>query len=210
MSALKKQKTAAAATPNKTRFFENLDAVLEARGGVGQMLIVGIGGDDEEDEEEEEDLGKDYTEEQLATLRYIIITNKRAKLIEKAYDFTDPNGGWFNTNSGNIVIAGIPAQITKALKPKDIPSRFDGLFALTTALDTNDYWLHDNECYGEDGTLDKAIIKLGKAWKALLKHTSDELGIDPEYTRPGIESLLSKFEEKVGETDCIEVDFKWK
>ena len=143
-------------------------------------------------------------------MRYIIITNKRAKLIEKAYDFTDPNGGWFNTNSGNIVIEGIPAQITRALKPKDIPSRFDGLFALTTALDTNDFWLHDNECYGEDGSLDEAILKLGKAWKSLLKHTCDELGIDPEYTRPGIESLLSKFEEKVDETECIEVAFKWK
>ena len=56
--------------------------------------------------------------------------------------------------------------------------------SLTTALDTNDYWLHDKEHYGEDGLLDRAILKLGKAWKALLKHTCDELGIDPEYTVP--------------------------
>ena len=84
----------------------------------------------------EDDDGKDYTtEDQLATLRYIIITAKRAKLIDKAYDFSDPNGGWFNTRSGNIVIKGIPALIAKVLKPKDIPPRFDGLLALTIALD---------------------------------------------------------------------------
>ena len=39
----------------------------------------------------------------------------------------------------------------------------------------------------------------GKSWKALLKKSDSELGIDPEFTRPGVAAFLKKFEDKVGE-----------
>ena len=44
--------------------------------------------------------------------------------------FVDPHDGMFNTHSGNIVIAGIPGQIKKALKAKvsNISSNLNRLF----------------------------------------------------------------------------------
>lgn len=52
---------------------------------------------------------------------------------------------------------------------------------------------------------------LGKAWSGLLAHTDAELGIDSEYTRPGIEALLRRFTESVNSTleqvDCA--PFEW-
>ena len=34
---------------------------------------------------------------------------------------------------------------------------------------------------------------LGKYWSTLLAHTDEELGIDSEFTRPGVEALLAQF-----------------
>ena len=39
--------------------------------------------------------------------------------------------------------------------------------------------------------------KLGAAWSDLLAHTDAELGIDSEYTRPGVEALLDVFAESI-------------
>lgn len=69
--------------------------------------------------------------------------------------------------------------------------------------------MHDNECWGEGGDLDKAIILLGKTWKKLLTKSNAELGIDEEYTRPGIESLLSQFANSVHSCESTEIEFKW-
>ena len=43
------------------------------------------------------------------------------------------------------------------------------------------------------------MVGLGKAWSTLLAHTDAELGIDSEYTRPGIEALLNEFAENVND-----------
>ena len=52
----------------------------------------------------------------------------------EADKFVDPNGGWFNTHTGNVVISGIPKKIKAAARAKSIPVRFETLFALTYAL----------------------------------------------------------------------------
>ena len=123
--------------------------------------------------------------------------------------FVDPNGGWFNTNSGNIVIDGIPNQVKKAKAKKTIPEQFDRMFALTYALKELDFWMHDNECWGEGEDLEKAITLLGKTWTKLLTKSNAELGIDAEFTRPGIEKLLTQFAESVEACESIEKEFKW-
>ena len=52
---------------------------------------------------------------------------------------------------------------------------------------------------------------LGKYWATLLVHTDAELGIDSEFTRPGILALLGKFKEEVESTRAFEdcKPFKW-
>ena len=70
--------------------------------------------------------------------------------------------------------------------------QFDALFGLTHGLKSYDTWMHDNECWEPGCELEKAIKALAKAWKDTLKKGDAELGIDPEFTRPGIESLLEQ------------------
>lgn len=52
---------------------------------------------------------------------------------------------------------------------------------------------------------------LGKYWATLLVHTDAELGIDAEFTRPGILALLQKFKEEVESSGAFEEckPFKW-
>lgn len=88
--------------------------------------------------------------------------------------------------------------------------KFDAMFALTYCLNDFDIWMNDNECWGEGGELEQAITLLGKTWKKLLKKSNEELGIDAEYTRKGIEALLEKFEETVDSCESITNSFEWK
>ena len=91
----------------------------------------------------------EYSEEQVTTLRHIIITDHRAKCLDKAEIFAtcDQTDGFamFNTHTGNTVIAGIPGEVKKALKKKSLPEQFDSLFALTYCLHSYESWMHDNE-----------------------------------------------------------------
>lgn len=47
------------------------------------------------------------------------------------------------------------------MKLKTAADKFDSLFALTYLLNSEDYWLHDNECYEKRGALEAAIKLLG-------------------------------------------------
>lgn len=47
------------------------------------------------------------------------------------------------------------------MKLKTTADKFDSLFALTYLLNSEDYWLHDNECYEKGGALEVAIKLLG-------------------------------------------------
>jgi hypothetical protein len=191
-------------------FFDTLDAVKQRYSIEDAILIRGVQRDDDDEEEEEEedddeeDADRVYTAEELAQLRYVLLTTWRKRMIDDAIKFV--TGGqvgsmfmMFNTNSGNKVCAGIQKQVTKALKLATLPEQFDSLFALTFALDRYDDWLNDNEYWERGGILEKGLKALAKAWKGLLVNTDASLGIDPEYTRAGIEALLEDMEEKVGE-----------
>jgi len=198
-------------------YWNKVDQVKAACGGSGYMIIVGLGDDDEEDDEDDEDdyegdkenVKKNYTAEQLDTLRLVILNDRRIKFLDKAEKFTDPNDGWFNTSTGNKVIFGIPSEVKKAMKFKTFPEKFDAFFALTYCLYENDIWMNDNECWGQGSELDQAISILGKTWKSLLPKSNEELGID-EYTRNGVEALLEKFEETVDSCESINISFEWK
>jgi len=188
-------------------YFANLNTVVQANNMIGYVPLVAIVRDGEE--EEDEDDKNEFTAAELNSLRCVLVNAKRQSLIDSAMKFVDPNGGWFNTNSGNIVIEGIPKEVKKAKAKKTIPEQFDQMFALTYALKELDFWMHDNECWGKGEDLEKAITLLGKTWKKLLTKSNTELGIDAEFSRPGIESLLLQFAESVENCESIEKEFKW-
>ena len=110
---------------------------------------------------------------------------------------------YFKTASGQ-------QEIKKAMKGADKKKHFDRLLGLTSALKDMDMWLHDNECWGDGNELDGALKLLGQTWKKLLKSSDAVLGIDKEFTRPGIEALLEDLEEMVSECSSGDYTLPWK
>ena len=93
---------------------------------------------------------------------------------------------------------------------KTIPQKFDALFGLTYAIESCDSWTHDNECWGDGGELEKVIQKLSRAWKNLLANDNATLGIDADFTRPGVEALLGKLEQSIADEESIDTAFNWR
>mmetsp|Transcript_7781 Transcript_7781/g.13096 ORF Transcript_7781/g.13096 Transcript_7781/m.13096 type:complete len:296 (-) Transcript_7781:65-952(-) len=200
------------------KHFLKLNETIERLSSPGSVLIVGIKKegddedddeyDDEEEEDDEIDEEESYTEEQINNLRHIIITENREKEFERN---TRKFGASFgNTHTGNCTIYQIPQSIRKYLKMPTLSETFDGLFAMTYALHNFDSWMYDNEEWGPGGKCDKAICSLAKAWRELLAHSDEELDIDTEFTRPGIEKLLEKFKESVAaipDQSCYKFNF---
>jgi len=223
MPPAKKQKAAPSAPPSalspKEDYFARLEAVLKREKCAGSMLVVGLRRDDEdEDSEDEEDEEQELTAAQVATLRHIAITPARDKAITAGHAFAscgqsedDCGFAMFNTSHGNEVIFGIPREVKKALKKGTAAMQFDALLGLTHGLKSFDSWMHDNECWEKGGELEKAIKALAKAWRDTLKKSNSELGIDAEFTRPGIESLLEQFQDELEECEAsAEFPFKWR
>ena len=67
--------------------------------------------------------------------------------------------------------------------------------------------MNDNECWSPGGELELSIKTLAKAWKDMLKKNDAELGIDKEFTRPGVEGLLGELEVDFATS---EFPFEWK
>lgn len=227
----------ASQTPNKDRFFAHLRSVISNYNAEGYQLIRGMEEDeDDEDDEDEEDEGNenemdddkkgegqmkkknDYPEENFQAMRLVLLTKNRERFYKKGLDFVAPKDEsgadvMFDTQRGNAIIAGMKKKITNAMNCKELPGRFDALYGLTVALNAHDAWLNDNDswtqCPPDKKPLDAAIIKLGSAWRELLQHSDRELGIDPDFTRPGVECLLSEFAKCATNCQYLSFPFEW-
>lgn len=97
---------------------------------------------------------------------------------------------------------------------RSLPARFDALFAVTWVLRKQDFWMHDNECWEAGGECESATSRLAAAWKALLRHSDQELGIDADFTRPGVEAMLQQFAVELGKVERGDLhdgyDFAWR
>ena len=176
------------------------------------------------------------------SMRYILITEGRSDDLDDALSFAtcgqcEPSssdeeeeeelaGGdrrgrsrvmFFNTKHGNEVILGIPDEVESVLTRVPAAARFDGLFALTSALHKYDAWLHDNEsgCSEGPNELEVALGKLSRAWQILLAtQPVTRLGADVEFTIPGVYALLEDFETKISETaleyEDVDLSFNWR
>ena len=158
--AKKKQKkpAAAAALTPKEAHFARLEKALEQHNGKGSMLIMGVKSEDDDDEddddEEEEEDETEYTAEQIAKLRHIIINDARDAALKAGHSFascgqSDDDRGFamFDTSHGNQVVEGMPGAIKKALKKPTAAGQFDALFGLTHGLKSFDSWMNDNELW---------------------------------------------------------------
>jgi len=192
-------------TPHDAYFKRLFAAKDKIPNVLGPTIIRGIPRDDDDDEEEEEDSDAEenedtskYTAEQMQTLRYIMITqNRQDKIYEMAELVLGDRAGdcimGFNT-SFSYEVEGAFHHLKSQLwaRAKGPTAKFDLLLAFTQTVKRYDVWMHDNE-----GGMEEWVKDFGSMWKRLLKNTDEKLGIDAEYTRPGVVCLLEQFKEQV-------------
>ena len=145
-------------------------------------------------------------------MRFIIITSQRARFIEEMTKqlLGDQFGDSFvmlNTSFSYRVFYFVPREITRINKIKLPSEKFDHLLGLTYSLLNHDVWMNDYE-YTDTGTLKSLLTRLGNSWKSIIHLTDEELGIDSEFTRPGIEALLKEFA-KTAFQGPDNMKFKW-
>lgn len=57
---------------------------------------------------------------------------------------------------------------------------------------------------------DFSPLYVGATWNTLLAHSNEELKIDAEFTREGVQSLLGMVSELVKSSGSTTVQFEWK
>ncbi len=188
----------AAKTPYD-EYFEAFDKVQKRNPKIiGPMMIRGL---DEDDDEEEEDTSK-YTAEEMASLRYVFITKERECHLDMMRDYVLGHRAnsailMFTTSFSYEIRDGFYEYRNMSWKQLKTPAeKFDSLFAYTYLLKMYDTWMHDNE-----GDMEEVGEGLAALWKGLLKNSDEKLGIDPEYSRPGVIALLDDFKSDLERAD---------
>ena len=210
-----KSTTAAVAAPATTdawtKYCAEMDKVMNRVGATHRVMIVGANKKDQSDDDEDENTPHVYTQKEVDPVRHVLLTARRKKLLLKknqlgAWDNDDDYMG--DTRRGDLTILAIPKLVKALLKKKTAGERFDSLFALTSALNDDEGWMHSSSStYNSE--MEAAVELLGKTWKQLLSMSDADLEIDPEFTRPGIQALLKQFAGKLGGAEHIETKLKW-
>ena len=195
---------------------ERLQSVCDRCQGVGYSLVRGVARDEDEDNEDISEDGVETfdptkcSQAQVDHVRVIVITKERQECLDDMGRLI--LGAQFGasfmsfTTSFSYQVLGAWQEFTRIFQctsSRDWKRKFDLLLGFTDTLKEHDVWVHDHEV-GWGGEL--MIKELAGYWKKVLKRTDQELGIDPEYTRPGIVALLEQFRELVESVDTYGVD----
>ena len=198
----------------ETAWHERTMAVMQRTGADGTVLVRGTTTD------------PPHTEETMAGVRLMMITQERDDALKHAFAFVccedsdadsdDSNcARFYNTAAGNEVVFGIKDEVKKATSSKlTKPQKFDRLCMLTYALLQEDTWSRDNECWGDGDEMQSACKKLAASWKKLLgENAAADLGVDEEFTEPGVHALLEDFQVMLNDASSdsgVKYPFKWR
>lgn len=192
------------------RYFDRLEEVKNRVNGIDLLLVKGLDMpvsymQGSLSKEEERRIENSIREEEVGKIRNIIITDRRRKFIQAIDEvmledcaMEDETLG--DQLEGNVLLFTsqfsahvfyITQQILKIIKRKQVSEQFDYLFALTYVLMNRIAWAYD---YKDLNEIKRMLNLLANQWSALLSSfCNDDLGIDSEYTRPGVESFLDNF-----------------
>ena len=194
------------------RHWDALNAFQKDSNFLGSMLIKGISYDEEVDSDDEE-ATKAYhatlTTEQMADLRFVLITQNRSDQLDamREYILGDQasDGLMFTTSFSYGIYDGFYSFKSDIYgKKRSWSEKFDLLFAYTYFLKQYDVWMHDNE-----GDMCDMVKDLASLWKRLLAKDDATLGIDSEYTRPGVLAMLQQFKDALGDLPDYNYTFKY-
>ena len=198
-----------AATPF-LQYFAKLEQAVEATAGsVGRMIIRGVLGEEEGEEGEgdenelDEQKQSKYTAEEMAHMRWIIVTKSRAYWLPKMKELLLGDEAGLSTDgllalgtnfSEQVLTAGglFLSELATVPQPNH---KLDLLLAFTYQLDCYDSWVKDHPASWAGGQV--FLGKLAAEWKAVLQQSDEAVGIDPAYTRPAVQCMLAQFKQKI-------------
>ena len=146
----------------------------------------------------------------MSALRYVWITKKIENRLNEMRDYVlggEANGPYMMfrpAQLGERVFDGFSRYRDVTWKKLKTPSeKFDSLLAYTYVLTTFDAWMNCTL-----GFFDEMAEQLGEFWKHLLEYDDETLGIDAEYTRPGVIQLLDNLQWAFG--NAFDVEFEYE
>jgi hypothetical protein len=156
----------------------------------------------------------DLSEARLNKEVFHIIATKRRRDMTKRYEkviLGDQAGDdclMFNTSFSDEIFAVVPAEVEDIMRSKKPTSaKFDALLFLTYFLNQFDTWMCD---YEDSDGLNMLVRALSKAWTTLLQKSDAELEVDPEFTRPATEAMLTELKKKFKSQCYDKPNFNWK
>jgi hypothetical protein len=189
-SAAAAKKIAEAPKSPHDQFMDKFEAFIKENDFHGAMMTKQIAGKEKAD--------KSYTEKQMSTLRFVLLTKARNDVMDEMKrlvlkEQADSPFAMFSTSFSYQVHDSFYEEFKPLYdKKKTLTEKFDILLGYTNTISDHDVWMHDNE-----GDMDGMVKDLAGLWKKLLKNTDEALGIDAEYTRPGVIALLKDFKKQV-------------
>lgn len=144
-----------------------------------------------------------YTHEECNYIRCIILPPEREAAVEEmAMDVLGDQYGHpvkriMNPSFTSNVLHAFEAMEQNFKNKRLWSKKFNILFGFTLTIQQYDSWLNINRTR-DRLKVDHMINDIGLMWQRVMKHSSSDLGIDDEFTRPGIEHFLLKFMDSVG------------
>jgi hypothetical protein len=194
----------AAASKKKTpyeRMLENYTEVMSRVGATGSDIMRGmdfgeppVGDANTQEEEVSEAECMLLTQEQVDRFRVIMITEERnqAMMAMDKLVLGDQYGQkllMFRMSFSYHVLDAFETFKRQYQRTKDPAKKLNLLLGFTNAIGSHDYWMHKHESEWEGG---KMVDSLAGMWKKLLKLSPEQLGIDAEFTLPGLHSFLQQ------------------
>jgi hypothetical protein len=176
------------------RYCDKFEEVMGRCGGIGSLLESGIEStEDTKSKSKRKNKRKreDYTEEEISQLRHIIVTTRREKYLKKIEKLiSEVDTG--TTEFSMYVFPIVRKEMAKIKRYSTASEQLDHLLALTDVLasDYHDTWMYDHEVCKE---VQKVFKSVSKYWKLLLAKSNEELEIDAEFTRKGLEHKMDKW-----------------
>jgi len=139
----------------------------------------------------------------MKTIRFVLINQSRSDALDEMREFVlgeqaNSNLMMFNTSFSYSVRGSFFEFLDMfPMISRDWSKKFDMLFAYTFTWKQYDVWVHDNE-----GGMNDMVEGLARLWKKTLKKSNAQLGIDDEYTKPGILVLLETFKNLLESTEA--------
>lgn len=181
------------------RWMQDIQRVMKEQQADGWITVRCTDDPDLHDEDDSDsdcgDYPSAYTQREVDWIRCVIMPAERVKSVEEMTRLVlGEHYGQSQKLMNPVTFATHVLSVFEEMngnfkRLRTWSKKLNLLFGFTIAVRQYDSWLDDNL----GGRMDDMITELGTSWKRVIKRSSADLGIDDEFTRPGLECLLDKF-----------------